>query len=1231
MVNKFFSIIFFSFLIFTGCSNDIQSHEKENKSELRQAQTTQTSSIINDFYAVGGGNCVTVNWAPISKEYKVFLMDGTDDEEIKKTSTAVQDGKLIEILAGTKSHSFLGLENAVSNEKEIKKVVYTYTLIVQDSDGNEIERQTAQATPAGEFEYEKNESGENETQNAWIFLSAADSPALQMASKEGFVRMEGSPNISNAQIAKIKCPKYTITAQTLSIFNNPAAVSKIVNDGKFTQSEEYKNLLNFLEDGEEIHWFTLMPIGDRIEVYGKIVKKSFDENDYTEGTDFSVETAISLLDEKRVFRIGTKIRTGGYYKSGDGGSAIYEISNRALYKYGSIKTAGSQWCNIQLQGNSLNLVALGGGNCFQIKWGEYEKWRKFQAAYNEYRTKWYNLPENSINKDEFKFFQEIMLRSKDSGVDSKKWNAFKAENPEQDGKRSWKDYILNNDADRIAEANSILAEKRASENEEITLFVPNGNYRIASDIKIILKNYVLRGNTTRREITPEQIDSFESTYAENADEAGSAASGIEGTIFYTDNGNCGTLNIMGPADNVLIEGITLESRELDSRRTFWHNPSDKDGVYTDINYVGRGSCEPTMADQQWFSRQVQISQCSNVTLKNCEFIITSHVRDKALYPSNPENPVDIYDFGDAEYLYETKGNLQVINTDSNLVGYQANAYVEHCDLHTDKQFTSVTFFDSWNNVTVDDCFLYNMSGVFRGASMGFLDMFGGQCNNGTVKNSTLYHNCHDEQIGIFTLTKNAVNYKESEKIDGVHFTGNKVYAMRDEHVDKAKPRTMTFTVGYDDSQNIYNVNISDNYFYAKDLPSKLFTFGGFVKDGRKNIVIQNNTIEMKDSGGVYMFETRPYVKILNNTINLNSSKGYIGGTIFCSSNTDTVSHIQPEFSGNTVNVNCTYIGSISSATETYSNGIAKGNTINISGDQSGTLFNGLNEFRENTINIHGRMKEIYSNSGTLYQDVKIDGNTLNFDFNDYEDEYTPGAEGTLFQNGREGFTFATISAKTGNDSNFFITSNKINAPNCTRMNKHFLRYTKTSVPVLISNNRAQKFNYLRGVSESNADKIVYLNNFDNYGKRLTKNDWYTDGLLNDTEKYLFCYDVQTDSYIAEKPFFTTGTIEIPKTYDDGNHGTKTVTIIEENFAAGKNLISDVKIPSSIKEIRSGAFNNCGLGKEIFIPSSVQKIGFEAFTNTSEYLKIKCEAPQRPAGWAENWYTGNAKIEWGAKN
>lgn len=40
---------------------------------------------------------------------------------------------------------------------------------------------------------------------------------------------------------------------------------------------------------------------------------------------------------------------------------------------------------------------------------------------------------------------------------------------------------------------------------------------------------------------------------------------------------------------------------------------------------------------------------------------------------------------------------------------------------------------------------------------------------------------------------------------------------------------------------------------------------------------------------------------------------------------------------------------------------------------------------------------------------------------------------------------------------------------------------------------------------------------------------------------------------------------------------------------------------------------------------MKKIGSEAFTNTSEYLKIKCEVPQKPAGWAEDWHTRNAKL------
>lgn len=1220
MVNKFFSAVFIISMIFSGCANELRTDDSETKGGgNRQTGTeSQSVSLVKDFYAAGGNKCVTLNWAPLSSEYKVFLKNG--------------EGEEIEIQAGEKKHTFQNLENAVSNEKEIKQSLYTFTLIVRDKNGNEIERQTAQATPAGDFEYETNDDGKNETQDAWIFLAAADSPALQMASTEGFKRMDGTPNISNAKIAKIKCKPNTISAETIKIFNNPAAVTKIVNDGEFTESNEYKQLQKFLEDGEEIQWFTLTPAGQRIEVYGRIVKKSVEEAEFTEGTDFTVEKATDLFNETRTFRIGTTIRTKGYYTEENGGSAVYEISNRALYKFGSIKTASGQWCNIKIQGNKLNLVSLGAGNCFQIKWNEYKKWREYQEAIKEYKKNWQASKTTPEEKTDFKFFQEVLALSKDTGIISEKWSKFKEENPEGTEKRSWKDYFLNDDSARIAEANSILEASRNSKNETATLFVPKGNYRIASDISILLQNYILKGETTRREITPEQVEAFESSYAENAYEAGSAGSGLEGTFFYTDNGNCGTLNIMGPADNVLVEGITLESRELDSRRTFWHNADDPEyGPYTDINYVARGSCNKTMADEQWFSRQAQISQCSNVTVKNCEFIITSHVRDKALYPSNMENPADIYDFGGEEYLYEKKGGLEIINDKTKLAGYQANPYVEKCDLHTDKQFTSVTFYDSWNNVTVDDCLLYNMAGVFRGANVGFLDMFGGQCSNGTVKNSTLYHNCHDEQIGIFTLTKDAVNYKDTEKIDGVNFTGNKVYSMRDKHVDEAKTRVMTFTVGYDNSDNIFNVNISANYFYAKDLPSKLFTFGGNIKDGRKNINVQDNTIELEDSGGMYMFETRPYVKIKGNTINLSSpSKGTIGGTIFFAGSTDPEKRIQPEFSGNTVNISCAYTGSIAAATIDFSNGSANGNTINISGAQTEKLFLNINEVCGNTINIRGKTSGIYKNSTKIFQDIRIDGNTLNTDFNDYNDEYTPKAEGTLFQSGRNGFTFAEISgATTENGSKAFITSNKINAPNCTRMNKHFLRYTKTEIPVLVSNNRMQKFCYLRGISEENAGRIVYLNNFDNYGNRLEKKDWCTDGLLNDTEKYLFRYNESSDCYIAEKPFFTTGTIELPEKYDDGNHGAKPVAIIAENFAAGKNYMAGAKISTAVKEIRSGAFSGCGLGKEIFIPLNVQKIGANAFSETPENLTIKCAAPQKPSGWNENWHTGSAKIVWNA--
>lgn len=1212
MVNKFCVFVFSSFLAFavlSSCRFDssggsAKSSESESESASGFDSAFSSSSLIKDFFAVGEDKSITVKFAPFSSDYRVFLMDGTDDKEIAVSDVA-QSGEKIEIPSGEKSYTFKNLVNANldSDAGEINEnPFYTYTLIVCDKDGNELERKTAQATASSYFECEENKTEQN---FCWFFLSDPDSEFPAMAGSENFVRVDqGKLNISK-KIKKIKGSEY----KKVHIYNNPSVVSKIVNDNdEFVKSSEYEKLLEYLEEGEEIQWLSFFPAGNHFEVLGRIVKTAVEDvaenQGYAEVSEYSVETAEEISSLKEVFRLGTKIKTKGYYKAGDGGNAVYKISNRADYSFASLKTENGQWCNLVQEEDTLNLVSLGAGNCFQVKWENYEKWREFQAA------------------------DRAQKEAEKNGGTSSEWEKFIKENED------WQKYKKNDDSERIREANRILENWRKDESQMITLFIPRGNYRIAGDIEITLKNYVLRGETSRRDINPDEIESFEKTYG-IGDESGSENSG--GTVLYTDNGNCGTLNILGPAENVLVEGITLESRELDSRRTYWHSVTDpQNGPFTDINYVGRGTCEKTMADEQWFSRQVQVSQCRNVTIRNCEFIITSHVRDKAVYPSNLENPSDLYDFGGDEYIYSASGaipgNLKEINSGTKLVGYQANAYVEHCDLHTDKQFTSVTFFDSWHNVTVDDCLLYNMAGVFRGASMGFLDMFGGQCSDGTVKNSTLFHNCHDEQIGIFTLTKDAALHKDDECIDGIDFSGNKVYAMRDEHVDKAKTRVMVFSVGYDGAENIFNVNVSGNYFYAKNLPSKLFTFGGFSGDGRKNITVQNNTIELEDSGGFYMFETRPYVKIKGNKINLHSQKGYIGGNIFDCSNFDESGMSCPEFSRNTINVQGDYTGTVAISSGNYSNGKAVGNTINISGNQTSTLFNGISEVRNNRITISGRLKEIYANRGTLLENVCVDGNVIETYFNDYEDDYTAGVPGSFFQSGREGFTFATVGAKLGSgNEKVFITNNRIEAPNCTRINKHFLRYTSPDVPVAALNNTVQKFSWLRGLSSENESRLVFMNNYDNYGNRLEKSDWFTDGLLNDTDKILFCYDEESDSYEMRKIFFGTGKIEVPDFYDDGNHGKRTVGIIGENCANGKQYISGLELSFNIKEIKSGAFDSCGLGKELFIPASVERIGSLAFGNTKSELTIKCEASEKPDGWKDDWFSGDAKIEWNVQD
>lgn len=1219
-----------------SCAAELDS----NSSTSIPVQEQKKESLIRGLYATAGDQKVTVEWAPVSSEYRTTLLQKKCHVEYKYNSTTkLNDAFYIDDVTGeeedvtykgsdyskTQKKVYTGLEN-VTLENCSSHPFYSYTLKVYKG-SQLVEEQTAEATPAGSFESSYN-TGDFEV---WANLLSYDSPVSN--------KLENTSESSDYRIEhfKIKAINGVGTyGKTITLHHNPSAIKKLVTDGGF----DYSDFNNRLEAGEEIEFIRMYRKGMRVYLTARIIKQSLSATGYTETADYDVDTAVgngnSLEKLSKSFRLGTKIRTKGYASVGDGGEALYTISNRALYTFGSIKTASSQYANMQLETGYLNLTSLGAGKCFQITSSKAADWRSFKNA------------------------KKALEKAQKAGETTcSEWENFKKNHS------NWAKYLVNDDGERIAEAQKILKNFRTVDGKQntaipLTLYIPKGQYRIATTVDASVQNYTIRGETVARHLTVDQIDGFEKTFA-LGDESGS--SGFQGTVIYTDNGSgCGHLNIFGPADNVLVQGITFESRETDSKRTFWYTGKDEDGNYTGVNFIGIGSLEKTMADQQWYSRQVMISQCQNVLVENCEFIITNHIRDQAKFPSDwtaTKKSLYDFDFSGPEFLTDgdAHGNLNKSGT-LKYYGYTANPYVEWCDLHTDKQFTNVTFYSGWKNVKVDNCLMYNMAGVFRGANFGYLDFYGEQCYNGTVSNCTMYHNCHDEQIGIFTLKNTNGNFKPTECIDGAYFLNNRVYAMRDDHVDEIKTRVMVFTVGYSGSINTYNVKIDGNYFYLKDLPSKCFNFGGGVKEGRNDTWITNNTFDILTSGSRYMFECTPsYAHINNNTFNYKCGPtGTISGILVDARQSKDDSKYELEFNNNTVNVDGTSQVSIYSTDGESINGKFNNNKINIEGNAS-CIVTGARETRNNIVNVKGRLYDFYrGKGGKLDTNVVIDGNKITTLFEDSLDDYTKKpVEGGLMETGTSGFTFVDAGFKISDPSaKLLISRNTIEAPNCTRNNKHFLRYSTENLPIIVTENKVQKYQYLRKVSTNNQNKIIFLNNLDNYGKKYRLEDWIFPDAKDATQKALFEFVPATNSYKVKTNY---NLYTIPASYDDGNHGTLPVTIIGEALYKNKNYIPQCKLsdtiveiekeafmnsgsgfstlPASLKIIRSKAFYECNnlgvndgnkhynitgnLDYKVVIPKNVKVIESKAFCFTNKAGTIYCEAKSKPAGWADDWY------------
>ena len=219
-----------------------------------------------------------------------------------------------------------------------------------------------------------------------------------------------------------------------------------------------------------------------------------------------------------------------------------------------------------------------------------------------------------------------------------------------------------------------------------------------------------------------------------------------------------------------------------------------------------------------------------------------------------------------------------------VVVYSENVYVNRVDLiipqstynsyyFEDKQYSNFCCYSGNKNVTVDNCRMEQMSGTFRGANLGILDIWSAGEENITVMNCDFYGNARDEQIGFFSRNDDKASVKH------VNFLNNTMHSVQLKYVDIIGTRTMCFTVAYADSKNIEDIRIAGNHFIC-ETDSKFMTMGKM-----KNCRVEDNIIEVKCTNRTWsmLFDSSnssaENILIQNNDIFVTSDVGIGRGNI----------------------------------------------------------------------------------------------------------------------------------------------------------------------------------------------------------------------------------------------------------------------------------------------------------------------------------------------------------------
>lgn len=275
----------------------------------------------------------------------------------------------------------------------------------------------------------------------------------------------------------------------------------------------------------------------------------------------------------------------------------------------------------------------------------------------------------------------------------------------------------------------------------------------------------------------------------------------------------------------------------------------------------------------------------------------------------------------------------------------------------DKQYSNFCCYCGNSNITVDGCTMKQLSGTYRGANLGILDIWSKGEKNITVMNCDLYGNARDEQIGFFSTEC------ESAGVKNVDFINNTIHSVQLKYTDIIGTRTMCFTIAYADSKNVEDIRVAGNHFIC-ETDSKFMTFGTV-----KNCVIEDNIIEIVASNGNMgaVFDTSntnpDNILVRNNQFYITSKTGKEGKS--------NIINGALTFKNNEVFMDATMYLPM-----TYLKCKVDNNKI-VTLKKMGELANDVYSFCNNTIISYGGMEKISTFAMTdRTRDVYVSGNTV---------------------------------------------------------------------------------------------------------------------------------------------------------------------------------------------------------------------------------------------------------------